>query len=186
MSIDKDRLKGILGIILGVTAICLHFFNKPEQKDLRVGFVQNNVLLEEYVGIKEAMAKYQQMVEVLNSNVDTLKFEFENSVSKYNQEYENLSEKERALTEQVLRNKEKEFYTYKAAIDKQIEEEDQKITHEVLNQIDSYVVEYAKKNGYDFIFGTSDAGSLFYASEEYDLTQNVLKELNDYYEGKIN
>ena len=38
-----------------------------------------------------------------------------------------------------------------------------------------------KKKGYDYIYGTGDAATVLYAKEGYDITKEVLKELNDTY-----
>ncbi|MFP9112760.1 OmpH family outer membrane protein [Flavobacterium sp. RHBU_3] len=51
----------------------------------------------------------------------------------------------------------------------------------VVSQIKKVIKEYGKKKGYDYIYGTGDAASVLYAKEGYDVTDEILKEINDKY-----
>ncbi|QYJ69026.1 OmpH family outer membrane protein [Flavobacterium litorale] len=51
----------------------------------------------------------------------------------------------------------------------------------IIIQMKDYIKEYAKKEGYDYVYGTGDAASILYGKEEYDITDVILKELNDRY-----
>jgi outer membrane protein len=42
-----------------------------------------------------------------------------------------------------------------------------------------FIKDYGKKNGYDYIYGTGDAATVLYAKENYDITEEILKLLND-------
>jgi len=43
------------------------------------------------------------------------------------------------------------------------------------------IKEYGKKKGYDYVYGTGDAATILYAKDNYDITKDVLKELNETY-----
>jgi outer membrane protein len=55
---------------------------------------------------------------------------------------------------------------------------------EVLNQVNSYVKEYAKKHNYDIVYGTTMDGNILYGKEQYDITDDVLEYLNKQYRGE--
>ncbi len=186
MSNDKNYKRLILSsILLSVLTVCsigmstYLYLKKP-----KLGFVYNNRILNEYNGVKEGKKLYAEKAEMMTANLDTLGKEIDQMIGKYQQEVSKLSTKEKELTEQIIKRRQSEYFNYKKVIEEKTQEEDKKITEAVLKQIDSFIAEYAKNKGYDYIFGSSDAGSLFFASEKEDLTDEILKGLNGTYEGK--
>ncbi|MGZ3884334.1 MAG: OmpH family outer membrane protein [Bacteroidia bacterium] len=53
----------------------------------------------------------------------------------------------------------------------------------VWKQINQYVADYGKENGYDVILGANGQGSLMYASESAEITTEILRYANNKYEG---
>jgi 3-hydroxyisobutyrate dehydrogenase-like beta-hydroxyacid dehydrogenase len=51
----------------------------------------------------------------------------------------------------------------------------------LISEVKKFIKDYGKKKGYDYIYGTGDAATVLYAKEGYDITKEVLKELNDTY-----
>ncbi|MDB2571403.1 OmpH family outer membrane protein [Polaribacter sp.] len=89
-----------------------------------------------------------------------------------------------ALTQELLGNKQQQINNYQQAIQQQVQEEDKKATQTVINDINDFVKEYGKKNGYPIIFAASGSGNIMYADEKSDLTAKVLEGLNAEFEGK--
>lgn len=55
---------------------------------------------------------------------------------------------------------------------------------EIWKQINQYVSEYGKEQGYSYIFGGDGSGSVMYTQEENDLTSAVTSYVNTKYSGK--
>jgi outer membrane protein len=55
---------------------------------------------------------------------------------------------------------------------------------QVWAQINSLTSEYGKSKGYEFIYGGNGTGSLMYAKETKDITQEVLNYINKKYAGE--
>jgi len=51
----------------------------------------------------------------------------------------------------------------------------------LLDTISSFMKNYNKKTNYDFILGYSKGGGILFANEAYDITKQVLEELNKQY-----
>lgn len=69
---------------------------------------------------------------------------------------------------------------------KQRYDEDNKALEEQLNvqlfnQLNQYVRDYGKENGYSYIFGAEGSGSMMYAQESQDLTQTMTTYINARY-----
>jgi outer membrane protein len=47
----------------------------------------------------------------------------------------------------------------------------------------TYILAYGKKHNYDFIFGSSGNGTLMFANETYNISDDIIKYINDKYKG---
>ncbi|MDI1233821.1 MAG: OmpH family outer membrane protein [bacterium] len=87
-------------------------------------------------------------------------------------------------TEVEFEEKRKRVYT----IEKQYEEDNQILitsyNEKIITQLNSYIKEYGKKNGYKFILGTDNKGTLLYGDEGLDITDKVTIYVNDRFQGE--
>lgn len=69
---------------------------------------------------------------------------------------------------------------------RQIQQESGKEMDSLVSKVKKFVKDYGKEKGFDYVFGTGEAVSILYAKEQYDITKDVTKALNDKYtaEGK--
>lgn len=54
---------------------------------------------------------------------------------------------------------------------------------QILEQMSTYIMEYGKKNGYDFIYGSSGNGALMFANEQYNISDDIILFINSKYKG---
>ena len=65
--------------------------------------------------------------------------------------------------------------------EQQIAQESQTLNDSIINKVKDFVKSYGKSNGYNYILGSNEAGSVLYGEEASDLTQEILKGLNESY-----
>jgi outer membrane protein len=63
----------------------------------------------------------------------------------------------------------------------QIAQESQTLNDSLIKTVKNFVRAYGKSNNYNYILGSNEAGSVLYGEESSDLTQEILKALNDGY-----
>lgn len=175
------KLPSVLAILAIIISIASFFYSKPNSHQV---YVDVNKLLDGYKRTEVVRSEYKDMAQTLNANVDSLMTDWQRELKVYEKERSSMTKKELELKQQLLSKKQQQLNNYQKVIQKQIEEEDQKATQTVVNDINDYVKEYGKKNGFDIIFGASGGGSIMYASDKSDLTDKVLIGLNAEYEGK--
>ncbi|RDY61984.1 OmpH family outer membrane protein [Flagellimonas nanhaiensis] len=146
-------------------------------------YVDINKLVEGYERTKVERESFNKKASTLKANVDSLMVDWQNELKDYEKERSSMTKKELELKQQLLQNKQQQIANYQQAIQKQIQDEDQKMTQTVINDINDYVKEYGKKEGYRIIFGAKGSGNIMYAEEVSDLTQTVLEGLNAEYQG---
>lgn len=164
----------IVGCISGVALY--RSFDNP-----KIAYVRSGDLVYGYDGMKEARSSYEIKSAQWQANIDTLRNDLERAVSSYNLKYQELSPGERAEREKLLRQQESNFEVYVKNMQEQAQKEDAKMTEGVLNQVNSFVEQYAKDKGFDLVIGTTQSGNLLYGSSYMDITDELLKALNENY-----
>lgn len=76
-----------------------------------------------------------------------------------------------------------EFLTKRERFSDEISGLKQASIEKVWKQINQYLMEYGKDNNYDIIMGATGQGSLMYANENINITQEVTEYINKKYEG---
>ena len=175
------RFSSILPLLALVIALVALYFSRSSSE---LVYVDVNKLIEGYSLTKVAKEEFYKKATLMKGNIDSLMNGWQKELQSYEKERASMSAKELKLKQELLQNKQQQINGYQEAIQKQIQEEDKKVTQTVINDINDYVKEYGKKHGYKIIFGASGGGNIMYAQESTDLTQEVLKGLNDSYGGK--
>jgi Skp family chaperone for outer membrane proteins len=103
------------------------------------------------------------------------------TAGQYQTSFAAWSPAQQALKKTELEQKEVELEKYGAAIREQAQAEEDKLLGGALAQINSFVKAYAREQGYTVVLGTTQSGSLLYASDAVDITDQVLRGLNESY-----
>lgn len=175
------HLKTFLPYLALMISILAFFWAKSSSE---LVYVDVNKLVDGYKRTKVAKTEFDKKANVMKSNVDSLLLGWQEELKNYEKERSSMSSKELKLKQELLASKQQQINGYQEAIQKQIQEEDKKITQTIINDINDYVKEYGKEKGYKIIFGASGGGNIMYADESTDLTAEILKGLNAEYEKK--
>ncbi|WP_420603224.1 OmpH family outer membrane protein [Flagellimonas sp.] len=167
--------------ILALIAGCATFFLSLSKSELV--YVDINKLIEGYERTKTEREAFNKKANTLKANVDSLMVDWQNELKTYEKERLSMTKKELDLKQELLQGKQQQINNYQQATQKQIKEEDQKMTQTIINDINDYVKEYGKKEGYRIIFGAKGSGNIMYAEDVSDLTQTILEGLNAEYLG---
>lgn len=150
----------------------------------KVVYVDSQKLVNGYQGMLDARKVYQQKATAWKANIDTLANEVQQQIFKYEKESSKMTQKERELSTELIRTKQKQLGEYQQAMNAQAQQEDSKMTTDVLVQVNAYLKKYGESNGYKIILAATEYGNLAYADEALDITEEVLNGLNKEYAGK--
>lgn len=168
----------LIALVISITSfVCSSSHNE-------LVYVDVNQLLEGYDRTKVEREAFTKKTQLLKANVDSLVTDWQSELKNYEKERATMTEKEKELKQELLATKQQQLNNYQQAIQKQIQDEDQKMTQTVINDINDYVKEYGKDHGHPIIFGAGGNGNIMYAEDASDLTEKVLEGLNAQYEGK--
>ena len=166
-------------LILGF-ALALFSCNKAEQKEnFKTAYIDTSVLLEKYEKFKDEDEKFKVKSQEMGRPLQAKLQAFQSEASNFQR---NAQIKGMAWAQQKgaeLQQREQQLAVEQDALLRQIQVESDSIRTEIIKNLKDYIKSYGKKQGYDYIYGTGDAATVLYAKDSYDITNDVLKLLND-------
>ena len=103
-------------------------------------------------------------------------------MDEFRTQYARLSDGEAQRRREHLEQKRSNYEQYSRSLQEKAMEEENTMMQGVLNQINSFVMDYGEEHGYEVILGTTSAGSVLYGRETVDITDEILRALNAAYE----
>ncbi len=170
-------------IVAFAIAITLFSCNKEESatSSEKTAYIDTVKLMEEYTESKDLQAKYKEKSEVMGK-------ELEGEVRKFQQEAESFRANAQANGQEwaqrkgaELQKREQQLQYAQQAMGQQLQQESSVERDSIVTKVRKFIKNYGKKNGYTYIYGTGDASTVLYAKDGLDITEKIVKELNDNY-----
>ncbi|SHG81395.1 OmpH family outer membrane protein [Winogradskyella jejuensis] len=162
--------------IFRVLAIAVLFSACQQQQ--KIGFVNNGDVLDGYQMKIDIEETYKARNEAFSKRMDSIDREFQVEVKafqlasskmsqkKAQEKYNELGQKNQLLTQQFQKDQQILQQGFAQEMDS------------VVKKMNAFVKDYGKANGYNFIFGQNEAGSVLYGEEAYDLTKVITDAMN--------
>lgn len=172
----------ILALALAVIS-CNKEAGSPAASGLKTAYVDTEKLSKEYEEFKDLDSQSKTKQEVLGRELETKVQQFRLDASSYQQEAQAKGPQWAQLKGQELQKREQELGIEQQSMAKQLQDEFGAKNDTVVKKMKKFIQDYGKKNGYDYIFSSADVSSIMYAKNGYNITEEILKQLNDNYKG---
>jgi outer membrane protein len=145
-----------------------------------------------YVNVDSLQAKYifwKTEADALSAEQAKVESELQHSAQQFQQDYAafqqkvqsgTMSEAEGKAAQQRLGQMQQSLETRRTTLGEQLQQKQLAFTEKLQKNIDEYLAIYNKDNKYDFILSYSKVGQILYANKALDITDDVLKGLNEY------
>lgn len=172
------KLVLILAVALGVLAC-----NKTETtaKEFKTAYIDTAVLIEKYEKFKDEDDKFKVKSEELGRPLEAKVRAFQSEAQSFQQNAQAKGPQWAQQKGAELQQREQQLGMEQNALIQQLQQEGAVLKDTLISEVKKFIKDYGKKKGYDYIYGTGDAATILYAKEGYDITKDVLKELNDTY-----
>ena len=196
---DSKKLSIILNSIFGAAIIALFvlFFLQRNQ-------IKNNALPQSivnsginpsivYVNIDTLQSKYDMFYDI-KAEMDAKQRKFEGELASRSKNYEagvkdyqdkvskGLVTRSKAQEmEQQLYGEQQNVLKMREEMSQQLAEEMQTMNRQMLNSVMEYLKEYNSNGRYTYIFSHAFGSSILYANDSLDITNEVIKGLNEKY-----
>lgn len=174
-------------LIIGLS-LALFSCNKeqPAASGFKTAYVDTSKISKEYEAFKDlesqSKIKQEEMGRELDGKANQLRMDaasFENEARTKGQQWAQLKAQE-------LQKRQNELGAMQDAMIKQLQDEFGAKNDSAVSKMKKYIKDYGKKNGYDYIYGSGDvATSVLYAKDGYDVTDEILKNLNSDYKSTV-
>ena len=192
----------ILYIILFVLLAVLYFIqfssstnneNIPTvEKELAIQPLNKGGLNIAYVN-SDTVSKYYEFAKKIQKTLTTKRSEAEGQIkSKYFayeslvQEFEKASpimgDREKMEKAQKIRLLEQEIMQVEQRLSEQVSRQELELTQSYIVKTNDYMQEIGKTLGYDYVMSYRVGGAMLYANERHDITNEIIKLLNERYE----
>lgn len=169
-----------IGTFIALLVICISCQTE------KTGYVDTEKLLTDYNEMTQAKERYTKESNAIQNSFDL-------RIQGY-QIKEDLFVKNRGSMNQSKQQEKINELTAEAQLIQQerqdklgkLQVESQAVIDSLITKVKDKVKAYGTTNGYSYIYGSNDAGSVLFGKEELDLTNTILNELNEAYTSSKN
>ncbi|MBC6997573.1 OmpH family outer membrane protein [Cytophaga sp. FL35] len=147
----------------------------------KIGYVDNIKLMDEYQEKIDVEAEFKTKAEALSKKRDSISQAFQMEAQAFQQKAQNLSQQKAQEEYGLMQQKGQQIGQQLQMEDQQLQAAGQTQMDSVVSKVKKEIEAYGKANNYQYILGGGDGGSVLYGNEADDLTDEIVKILNDKY-----
>jgi len=151
---------------------------------LKFAYVNTDSLSFKYDMIKDLEEQIVQERLQMENQLQAMVRDLENDYTAAQRESAGLSQEALGILQQKLSQKEQGIMQQRDGMEAQLMRSEQQKTNEYLEQIQQFLDEYAKANGYDMIYGFNGLNNILYIDKSYDITNQIVDTLNARYQAQ--
>ncbi len=168
-------------VIIAIAFSIISCNKTAEVASTKTAYVDTSKLMIEYTEAKDIEAKYkaksQEMGRELEAEIAKFKAEAGNFQKNAQMNGQAWAQQKGA----ELQKREQQLQYAEQSIAQQLQQESGVEIDSVVSGVKKFIKAYGKEKGYAYIYGTGDAASILYAEDKYDITNELIKLLNDKY-----
>jgi outer membrane protein len=186
----------ILNIILLVAVAVLYYLHFSGTKtvsassdttvpsDIKIAYVNSDSIAKYYDYVKETSniieAKNKRMQDDFQKRAQGLQNEF----SAYQRNVNNMTLGQVKAVEEDLAKKQQNLQLYQQRLNQEMMQDDARISKELYDKVTAYLSKYGKEKGLQIILKYDPTSDVLYSTEALDVTNDVIKGLNESYKGE--
>ena len=171
--------KALLFIAISISLVSCD--KKAEVKEFKTAYVDTSKLLEEYTEAKDIQAKYKSKSEEMGGQLEAEINRFKSDAANFQKNAQEFGQNWAQKNGAELQKREQQLQYAQQAMVQQLQKESGTEMDSLVNGVKTFIKDYGKEKGYDYIYGTGEAVSILYSQEKYDITSEIIKLLNDKY-----
>lgn len=172
--------KALVIIALSISIVSC---NKPaaEVKEVKTAYVDTSMLMKEYTEAKDLEAKYKAKSEEKGRQLEAEINRFKQEAAGFQAQAQANGQAWAQQKGAELQKREQQLGAAQQQLAQELQQESGKEMDSLVSGVKKFIKTYGKEKGYSYIYGTGDAASILYAEDKYDITKEIIKELNDKY-----
>ncbi|NNM16685.1 MAG: OmpH family outer membrane protein, partial [Bacteroidia bacterium] len=124
---------------------------------------------------------FEQKRTEIQSRVDYRESSFEKEVQAYQQKAPAMSPQERAVMEEQLFSKSEKLKRQRQEAAEEFDRDRILYNDSLFMRIENFIEKYNQEKGYTYILGHQRGGGILYANDSLDITDEVVRRMNEEY-----
>jgi outer membrane protein len=149
-------------------------------QQLKIGYVDVVRLKQDYSEFREAEAQFEKYMAVLQARADSMQLEMQQMMDRLEKQDLMLTEQAKNEIRNNLLEKQNEYQSFVNRVmgtEGEAAQKEFELSKPIIEKINTVIKLIALKGNYAYILD-STAGTVLYGDEKYDITEQVLAELN--------
>lgn len=151
-----------------------------------LAYVDNDILMENYMMAIAMNAEFEAEQRRFENDLDRRQRNFQIEVERFQRDVQrgHVSMEEAQVLEQELMMQQQDLIQLNETYRERLARKEFEMNSELLDNIRDFLDRYNEAYGYDFILGYARGGGILHANKAYDITAEVLEQLNKEYEAR--
>lgn len=169
-------------IVIFALALSIISCNKQtEVKEAKTAYIDTSKLLEDYTAAKDVQDKYKAKSDEMGRELEAEVAKFKADAASFQKNAQANGQAWAQQNGQALQRREQQLQYAQQAMVQQLQQEMGVEMDTLVSDVKKFIKTYGKDKGYDYIYGTGETATVLYAKDNYDITKDVIKLLNDKY-----
>lgn len=165
---------------LFVFVVCLaaSLFCYYRSQRYRIAVVDSAKVINAFDDMKALTHELQTLDQSFEQKLDTLTREFQSALTQFEQQRASYTNAQLLDEQNKLRLKQENYENY-TSISAQQKEKNNTRVEKVLLALNGKISEYARRHGFTAVFGINATGTIIYADNGIDITEDLIRHIND-------
>jgi outer membrane protein len=150
----------------------------------RIAYFDIDSLQANYEHYKDALEEMKKSEQSMNAELQSLRTRYQGYISELQKKGENMSQAEGERAQRDLQTMDKNFRNREAELQSGLQNKQMELMKVLRQEIEAYLATYNKQKAYAYIFSYEPGILLYYKDSLYDITQDVVRGLNEQYKGR--
>ena len=147
------------------------------QKNIKLGHINSNELMQIMPGRDDAQATLQKEVDDLQNTLKTMQSELETRYNDYMAKESQMSDLIKQTKQRELQDMGSRIEEFQKNAQQQLQDREQELLKPIIDRARKAIEDVAKENNYTYIFDAG-VGTLLYSQDSADIMPLVKKKLN--------
>ncbi|CAI8157117.1 MAG: Uncharacterised protein [Crocinitomicaceae bacterium] len=149
---------------------------------LNIAFVNSDTVSKYYEFAKKIQKTLTTKRSEAEGQIKSKYFAYESLVQEFEKASPIMGDREKMEKAQKIRLLEQEIMQVEQQLSEQVSRQELELTESYIVKTNDYMQEIGKTLGYDYVMSYRVGGAMLYANERHDITNEIIKLLNERYE----
>jgi outer membrane protein len=154
-----------------------------EAQDFKIAYFEMDSLESSFELVKEVKNELGKKEEAINNELSRMEKNYRNKVTSYQQQGATMTQVQSENAQRDVMQMQQNMQTRKQALDNEYQEFYMRKMKQVKTEIENFLQKYNNDKGYSYIFAY-EPGLFYYRDTAYNITNDVIRGLNDQYTKK--